>query len=369
MVHVFVGTKAQFIKVAPLMLELGRRSIAYRYIDSGQHGEITASLRGVFGIRAPDVYLRDVRTDIQSIPTALAWYASTIAKAWLCPRDLRTRVFPGGGVCLIHGDTATTLMGMQLARRAGLEVAHVEAGLRSFDTWDPFPEELIRIYCMKRASLLFAPSEEAQRNLEQMGVRGTVFRVSGNTVADALRAVRPPDDVPSPEGPYVLATCHRLETITNGKRLTAVVDLFNTVAREFSVVFVLHKPTANYLDKFGLTKRVAPNVTRLSMQDYASFVALQRGAIAVLTDGGSIQEECAYLNTPCLILRKNTERRDGIGRNATLWRFDDGVARSFIESLTAAPRGDAPPLPHPSAEIVDALVREGLAVPKEEPRP
>jgi UDP-N-acetylglucosamine 2-epimerase len=246
---------------------------------------------------------------------------------------------------------------MKMARAAGLKIGHVEAGLRSFCMWHPFPEELIRVYCMKRCDILFAPSEEAQSNLEAMNVRGCVIKVKGNTIVDALRLMeKVPATIKMPDGPFALATCHRLETITSRKRLEQVVSLLNRVSRQIKVVFVTHKPTRQYLKRFSLADKLNPEICVLDMQDYMNFTALLRSAKMVLADGGSIQEECAYLNKPCLILRKKTERPDGLGRNAMLWNFDQCTAEEFYEKFKAFTMSRPEEWPRPSAQIVEVLL-------------
>lgn len=360
MIHFFIGTKAQFIKMAPIMVELNSRNIPFRYIDSGQHSELTRSLRKVFGIKEPDINLYSKNKDIVSITGAINWSFKLSSSLWLRRKWLREHVFYGGGICLIHGDTLSTLLGMKMARAAGLKIGHVEAGLRSFCMWHPFPEELIRIYCMKRCDILFAPSAEAQRNLEAMSVRGCVIKVNGNTIVDSLRLMeKVPATIKIPEGPFALATCHRLETITHRKRLKHIVSLLNRVCRQIKVVFVTHKPTRQYLRRFSLIDKLDPEICMLDMQEYMNFTVLLRSAKMVLTDGGSIQEECAYLNKPCLILRKKTERPDGLGKNAMLWGFEDKRVDEFLSRTEVLASAGPRNWPRPSAEIVDALIEYG----------
>jgi len=360
MIHFFIGTKAQFIKMAPVMVEMNRRNIPFRYIDSGQHAELTKSLRKVFGVKEPDVNLHSSNKDVISIGGAISWSAKLGSSLWFRRKWLREHVFCGGGICLVHGDTLSTLLGMKMAKAAGLKIGHVEAGLRSFNIWHPFPEELIRIYCMKRCDVLFAPSKEAQSNLKAMNVPGRVINVNGNTVVDALRLMENvPATIEMPKEPFALATCHRLETITRRKRLEHIVSLLNLVCRHIKVVFVTHKPTRQYLKRFSLADKLDPEICMLDMQDYMNFAALLRSARMVLADGGSIQEECAYLNKLCLILRNKTERPDGLGKNAMLWGFEDKTVDEFLSRAEAPASAGLSGWPRPSAEIVDALVAHG----------
>lgn len=357
MIYCFIGTKAQFIKMAPVMRELRQRSIPFRYIDSGQHAAITRELRRVFELPEPDVCLRDMAQDITSTGEAIRWYLRLVWKSRTDRTWLRQEVFPEDGICLIHGDTLSTLLGLQMARNAGLKVAHVEAGLRSFHWFDPFPEELIRIICMKRADVLFAPSSEAETNLRAMRLNGQIVRVDGNTVADALRWIRTTASGSGkiPETPFALATCHRLETIANRRRLRQVVDLLNRVADTIQLVFVVHGPTRHYLRRSGLEQLLNPAIQVEDLLGYGEFIALLGVAQFVLSDGGSIQEECAYLDKPCLILRNKTERNDGLDRNAVLWRFNDQVTDDFLLRVVKINKVEERQLPQPSVQITEHL--------------
>lgn len=356
MIHFFIGTKAQFIKMAPIMAELQQRNVSFRYIDSGQHGDFTRSLRQVFGIREPDFSLSRNDRDITSMASAAQWLIRLLSHCIISKKWLREKVFPGGGICLVHGDTMSTLLGVVMARAAGVAVGHVEAGLRSYNYFHPFPEELIRVYCMKRCDILFAPSSTALEHLDKMNVPGKVIAVEGNTVVDALRfAEKIPTTISIPQEPFALAACHRLETITNRKRLERVVSLLNRVSKELTVLLITHKPTRRYLTRYDLYDKLSPNVVKMEMQDYVNFTALMRNAKMVFADGGSIQEECSYLSKPCLVLRNKTERNDGIGENAMLWKFNNQVLEEF---LVMAKKFKPRPVdwPEPSRQIVDYLL-------------
>ncbi|MFP4512845.1 MAG: hypothetical protein ACLFRV_07855, partial [Acidimicrobiales bacterium] len=124
--HVFIGTKAQYIKTAPVLARLDARGVPYRLIDSGQHGALSTGLRAELGVRDPDLLLGGSR-DITSIPQAMAW-AARMTTRLVSGRRVRDEVFGGsGGICVVHGDTPSTLLSTLLARRAGLTVAHLEA--------------------------------------------------------------------------------------------------------------------------------------------------------------------------------------------------------------------------------------------------
>jgi UDP-N-acetylglucosamine 2-epimerase (non-hydrolysing) len=133
------------------------------------------------------------------------------------------------------------------------------------------------------------------------------------------------------------------------------------MASRIPVVFVVHRPTELAMFRFGLERRLHPDIRRLRLVDYSLFVSLLRRAKAVFADGGSIQEECAILGKPCLILRERTERPDGLERNARLWRFDDSVAESFWTNLDDLAFEPSFPSESPSERIIANLVQLGFA--------
>lgn len=360
MYHFFVGTKAQFVKMAPVMLEFERRGMPYRYVDSGQHARLTRGLRATFGVREPDVVLRDKPDDVASMRDAVGWVAGLTARCFATRSRVLRSVFCGEpGVCLIHGDTLSTLFGLLLARRAGLRVAHVEAGLRSHSIWNPFPEELVRIVCMRLSHYLFCPSHYAVENLARMHVKGRVFLLPGNTVLDSLRlAQQMAIPAPCPDHPYALATCHRFETISSKRQLTSVLELLREAAAVLPVLFVQHNPTRLAMERWGLAPLIEGcRIRILPPQDYFSFITLLRQAEFVLTDGGTVQEECYYVGRPCFLMRRRTERQEGIGENIVLGGFDRHKLTAFAKQYHTMTRNFASDQ-SPSARIAELLSAE-----------
>ena len=360
MIHVFLGTKAQYIKTAPLLRLLDERDVPYRLIDSGQHASLSEGLRVELEVRAPDHRLAE-GVDITRIPQALVW-AAKLAVRLLSARRLRAEVFGGhGGVCVVHGDTPSTLLSTLMAKRAGLAVAHLEAGLRSKHLLHPFPEEMIRVVVMRLSDLLFAPDREAVDNLRAMKVRGEVVLLPGNTVVEALhrelglRADTPPGGAmtearsagmgraagtssPAP----VVVTMHRVENLNRRERVEQLVALVERLAAEQPVRFVQHGPTIDTLRKRGLDRRLAAAGVELAgLASHGEFVAMLADAPFVITDGGSIQEECALLGTPTLLWRAHTERPDGVGANVVISAYDAEVVAGFLADPEAHRAGSA----------------------------
>ena len=244
LIHVFIGTKAQYIKTAPLLWLMDARDVRYRLIDSGQHALLAASFQEEMGIRPPDVRLGG-KSDVASIPQAIGW-TLRLAGRLLSRRRLREEVFAGlGGVCVVHGDTPSTMLSTIMARRAGLAVAHLEAGLSSGRWLHPFPEELIRFMVARRADLLFAPDEQAVRNLETMRVKGRIVALPGNTVLETLRRAEPFGEGTGP----VIVTMHRVENLYRRTRREGLAALAEQLAAVREVRWLLHQPTMAALGK------------------------------------------------------------------------------------------------------------------------
>lgn len=357
MIHVFIGTKAQLIKMAPVMRELQDRGIPYNFIFSGQHQATVDNIRDEFGIKPPDVTLYSGK-DITGILQMLLWSMRVIAytfrhreTVWMKDRK---------GIVLNHGDTFSTLLGTVLARLAGHRSAHVESGLRSFRLFSPFPEEITRILTFKLSNIYFAPGEWALSNLKKY--RGLKVNTNYNTLLDSLAISEQAVDcapVDIPDGRFALVSLHRFENIFSRRKLVKIVDILNQVSAEIPLLFILHKPTARKLEKFGLRNIIEenPRIELRPRYSYFQFIKLTKAATAVITDGGSNQEECYYLGKPCLIMREATERQEGIGLNALLVGYDtDRILSTILERTNDIPRPNGQPT-SPSKIIIEVLAQ------------
>lgn len=370
MIHVFIGTLAEYIKMAPLLWRMESAGLPYRLIDSGQHADRSASFRAELGLREPDYAMGGPRS-VDSVPAAV-WWAAELGRKLALPRRLDRTVFGGRpGICVVHGDTPTTLIGALMAKRAGLALAHVEAGLRTHRWLHPFPEEIVRVAVDRLADLLFAPDGTAAEDLRQRRVRGRIITGSSNTVCDALRAALEPraEGVPatpgmpggtgahsSPHRPRpVVVTMHRVENLHRRRRRQALVHVITRLAQTTPVRWYVHEPTRRALSSADQAGLEASGVELVPMVPYAEFVrALARAPFAI-TDGGSIQEECALLGVPVLLWRDRTDRADGLGENAVLSRYDSGVVEAFLADPERWRRARRLPQSSPSQEILEVL--------------
>jgi UDP-N-acetylglucosamine 2-epimerase (non-hydrolysing)/UDP-GlcNAc3NAcA epimerase len=205
---------------------------------------------------------------------------------------------------LVYGDTNSTLAGALAAAQARIPVAHVEAGMRSFDR--AMPEELNRVLTDHASDLLLCPSQTAVDNLRREGVAGEVALV-GDVMVDIAHLFQPRarEEAPAFEPPYVVATAHRAGNVDDPQRLAKLVDLL--LAVEEDVVLPLHPRTRARLESAGLLERLAGGVELLAPQGYLDFTSLLVHARAVLTDSGGVQKEAYLAGVPCVTLRDTTE--------------------------------------------------------------
>lgn len=327
-VLVLVGTKAQLIKMAPVLRQMDRDGLAYRLVYTGQHSETFDELERMFGLRGPEDTLV---TDFEAATHSS--FARWVARFWFGTiRRLRAGTWRDCRIGLVHGDTASTLFGAFALRLAGIPVAHVEAGLRSANTFDPFPEEIIRRLVSRLSSVHYAPDGFATANLA--GIGGEVVDTGGNTLRDALVFALARAQAPSAgSGSYAVVSLHRNENLSSRKRFDRLMEFVIETSRHCEVRFVLHPATRARLAASGWEERLrdAPGVKLVGRMDYLQFVETLLGSCFLMTDGGSNQEEAAMLGLPTLLLRNETERPDGLGANVVLSRLEDAVVRRFVE--------------------------------------
>ena len=359
-ISVFIGTKAQFIKMVPIIREFDKRGWSYRLIDTGQHGGLVKKIVKEFGVREPDVHLSQSDRGVSTLSEGISWILRLVGGFLIRGSRTRKLVFSDArGISLVHGDTASTLLSALIAKRAGQRVVHVEAGLRSWSYLNPFPEEIVRILVMKMADMLFSPSTQATANLKRMGLGARTHQLSANTSIDVVSydLEQTPTALPDIPKSYSVVTIHRLETIYSKTRLERVVDTVLRAHRQEPVIFVQHPPTSKRLAAAGLDQRLREaGVTMAPLLDHVSFLHLLSKACFVISDGGSIQEEAHYLGVPCLVLRETTERDEGIGQNVLLSGFKDSKASEFLDNYNSYRREPAlSTVESPSKQIADAL--------------
>lgn len=358
MIHVILGTKAQMVKMAPLMALFEKAGVEYNFIFTGQHQETIDDIRNNFSLKTPDCTLYCGK-DVTSILKMMLWSFSVFLKVlWR-----RKEVFKGdrGGIVLVHGDTFSTALGGILGKLFGHRVGHVESGLRSFRIFHPFPEELTRLFVFALADYYYCPGAWALSNVSRY--KGVKIDTRFNTQLDAVRAVwdedRGPENTMRFES-YCLISTHRFENWNSRSVSEKNVELIERIVAKVPGIFVLHSITKKRLQKYELLERLSrnPKIQFRDRSDFRSFISLINASQFVVTDGGSNQEECSYIGKPCLLLRKASERQEGIGRNVVVSAYSKAVVDEFVENYMSY---EQPPLfnqASPCALILEHLKKE-----------
>lgn len=361
-----IGTRAQLIKMAPVLRELEARNVPYRLIFTGQHLVTMTELLGEFGLRESPVWLG--HKEIDSLGKMVLWFPVALWRLAVSRRQLLRASDGRQGLVIVHGDTVSTLLGALAGRLNRCRVAHVESGLRSFNLMDPFPEELTRVLVFRLIDIAFCPGAWAAENMSRY--RAKVFNTLENTLLDAVRFAADRCTLHDPsagERLRCVVSIHRHENLRSRDRLTWILDLIQDIGRSHEVDFVLHPSTLSRLKQIGRLGdlHLDPGVSLHNRMGYLAFMAMISSADFVLTDGGSNQEELSYLGIPTLIARECSERPEGLGNNAELlprreglsWQSRLAAIRKRIAQRTYTP-GDV----HPSEIIVNRLARYGREV-------
>ena len=336
-VHV-VGARPNFIKAAPVLRALGHGGADQALVHTGQHYD--AAMSDVFftelGLPAPDLNL-GVGSGSQAGQTAALMVALEEAFSRLSP-----------SLVVAYGDVNSTLAAALVASKIGLPIAHVEAGLRSFD--DSMPEEINRRVADLLSTLLFVTCPEGMDNLRAMGVPDPAIHFVGNPMIDTLFAnlgAIEAAGAASPylfEGPFAVATMHRPGNVDSPARAAAIVRMLRGAAAVIPVVLPLHPRGRQALEDAGL--RSDDRLHVVEPLGYLEFLGLVSKSALVITDSGGIQEETTALRIPCLTVRPNTERPITIthGTNRLVEPDDVASAAAAIvaHGLPAPPEG--PPL-------------------------
>jgi UDP-N-acetylglucosamine 2-epimerase (non-hydrolysing) len=339
-IHLVAGARPNFMKIAPLWHALAAEEWARPVIvHTGQHSQSDMS----------DAFFQDLRLpapDHHLGATGGSGHARQTAAVMVAYEDLLRAQRPDWVV--VVGDVDSTIAACLTAKKLGLPVAHLEAGLRSFDR--SMPEELNRLATDAIADLLWTPSEDADANLAREGVEPARIERVGNIMIDAYEMMAGaiakagrPEALGLPPGGYGVVTLHRPANVDNAATLGAIIEALRDLAGRLELVFPAHPRTKDALKRFGLLPKLDhPAIRLIEPQGYIDFMSLATSAALVVTDSGGVQEETTYLSIPCLTLRPNTERPITVshGTNRLIGAADLAAA---ADAALDAPRSSARP--------------------------
>lgn len=294
------GARPNFPKAAPVLAALDRLGVEQLLVHTGQHYD--KNMSDVFftelGIPEPDV----------NLGVGSGSHAAQTATIMVKLEELFLERKPA--MVVVYGDVNSTVAAALVAAKLGIPMAHVEAGLRSFDM--TMPEEINRIVTDRLCDMLFATSPDAIGHLGNEGIHPDTIFLVGNPMIDTLLANEHRFDAAAIratlaiEGAYTVATLHRPGNVDDPGVVGELVNAMSAVADQCQVIIPLHPRGRAALQKAGLLDH--PNVNGIDPLGYIDFLSLVRGAVAVVTDSGGVQEETTILGVPCLTLRPNTER-------------------------------------------------------------
>ena len=344
------------MKVAPVLNALqARKNVTQTLVHTGQHYDVNMS--DVFfqqlGIPAPDV----------NLAVGSGSHAKQTAEIMIQLEPVVLESQPD--IVLVYGDVNSTVATVLVCAKLGVQIGHVEAGLRSFDR--TMPEEINRLVTDQLADMLFTPSEDGDDNLLREGIpEEKIFRV-GNVMIDSLVRLLPMAQKTKIDGlpeRYALVTLHRPANVDDNVRLKGILESLLEVNRDLAVVFPAHPRTRKRISDFGLN---AGQLLLLDPLPYVDFLGLQSRATVVITDSGGIQEESTYLGVPCLTVRENTERPITItmGTNVLVGRDREKLRTELSRVLGGkTKKGTVPPLwdGHAAERIADILVGQRAQV-------
>jgi len=332
-----VGARPNFMKIAPIVHRLATRpEVRHVLVHTGQHYDQNMS----------KVFFEDLEIPEPQIHLGVGSgsHAQQTARVMMQFEEIVLREKPD--IVVVVGDVNSTLAATLVASKLGVAVAHVEAGLRSFDR--TMPEEINRLVTDAIADLLLTPSRDGDENLLREGVDPARIRFVGNVMIDTLlkflpraRATRAWEAYGVPHRGYALVTLHRPSNVDDAATLGGLLRLLDRIAARVPVLFPIHPRTRKMAQEFGILPENEA-VRLIDPVGYLEFVALEDAARVVLTDSGGIQEETSVLNVPCLTLRTNTERPVTVteGTNRLVGQ-DPTAIWTAVQEVLAQPPGPA----------------------------
>ena len=298
------GARPNFMKIAPIARKLAEAPEAFecKLIHTGQH----------YGANMSQVFFDELDLPKPNVNLEVGSGSHAVQTAQIMKRFEPVLLDFKPHWVVVPGDVNSTLACTLVASKLGFRVAHVEAGLRSFDR--SMPEEINRLVTDQLADLLFTPSRDGDENLRREGVPEEKIRFVGNVMIDTLVCLLPKAEERWPSlrerfgvDRFLLATLHRPSNVDDPATLSEILEALGEIAREIPVVFPVHPRTRSRIKESRLSFS-SRNLLLLEPMGYLDFLSLEAHASLVLTDSGGVQEETTYLGVPCLTARPNTER-------------------------------------------------------------
>ena len=346
-----LGTKAMFIKTKYVLKYLKEKNIEVLCLDTGQHKEITSKEIKQLKTNYQTIDITNSRANVSSIYGMIKWFFVFFI-SYKKNTNLEHVEY-----CIVHGDTISTLMGLMYAKKNNLKTIHVEAGYKSKNYLRPFPEELIRSLVSRYSEILVVDGDEQLENVLKYKNKQEIIKISRNTVVDAvLNEIK---QIDKNEVNQLTITIHRTENIYNKKNLDSLIKLIEYVLKTKSfdtIKWFCHDVTLSTLKKRNLYNMLENiGVQLLPLLPYNEFINEIYSSRSIITDGGSISEECSILGLKTLIWRDVIEQENLIGENLILSNYNIEESLKFLTKKNNYQRSTQN-VSEPSKELVELLL-------------
>ena len=331
----FIGTRAELIKVAPVITRLTQADIPVKILWAGLHSEVALDVASFQHLSCHS--LRKSSKDQDSILGIFLWFLKNLVD--VLAYGLRARVSRSGPrIVIVHGDTLCTVLGSFFAKASGAKLMHIEAGVRSGKFWLPFPEEISRRFVSRLTDLNFAPGNKESQNLSHH--RGEVVNTIHNTSRDALSLLV--HDLPFGDDGYLLVTLHRTELLSNKKKFTEVVQKIIELSKFYQIKWYIGNHERSALSSIRLLDKVTESgIHLLERSSHSDFVKTLVRAHCVITDSHGLQAECNDSGIPVIVHRGETEYSNPDNSPCVLTKWQLATFDDFLSSLQtdSKPRG------------------------------
>ena len=334
-----VGARPNFMKVAPVHAAFRKRpDVRQSLVHTGQHYDANLS----------DIFFEQLRIPRPDVSLEVGSGSHAVQTAEVMIRFEKTVLERKPDVVLVYGDVNSTVAATLVCAKLGTKLAHVEAGLRSYDR--TMPEEINRLVTDQLADLLLIPSEEAEGNLLREGIAREKIHFVGNVMIDTLKALLPQarmPDVPGLGDKFALVTLHRPSNVDEPETLKRILETLTNLSERLQIVFPIHPRTQARIKSLGFHFENSNRIFTIPPTGYLECLALQQRATVVVTDSGGLQEETTALGVPCLTVRENTERPITItnGTNTLVGTDMELLTREVAQILAGQGKGGrVPPL-------------------------
>lgn len=346
-----LGTKAQFIKCKNILLNLNAKDVEILVVDTGQHRELTKKELDKSGLIYEYIELSKNKKNISTIPQMIKWFLKILfsSKKYLSADQI--------SYAMIHGDTISTLIGLIFCKINKVKTIHLESGYKSNNIFKPFPEEIVRNIVSRFSNILIVDGPKQYENVKKFINKKEIIQISRNTIYDSISDyISINENISSST---LTVTVHRTENVYSKKQLNLLIQLLCNIKNNYNfelVQWFCHDVTYNALLKNNMLQVIENNgIVLMELVSHNEFIQKLIESKLIITDGGSISEECSILGLNTIIWRDVVENIDYLNENVILSNYDFEKIYKFIDNLPKR-KFNIDNENSPSVELVDLLI-------------